>query len=100
LETFIYWPNHLQYASKQELMQQALEKLALPKMSKSFANRRWWIAELFLEIFRPLMVPAFSSKNISLEKTFDSRIKTKGKRGSFCFLVEQKHMGPIVVDVE
>jgi hypothetical protein len=53
-------------------------------MSKSSAYRRWWRAGVFLEICRPLMVPALSSLNMSLENTSNPRMKRKGDRGSPC----------------
>ena len=59
-------------------MQLASDNLALPKMSKSSANRRWWKARVFIEICRPLIRPALSFLNMSLENISDPRMKRKG----------------------
>jgi hypothetical protein len=40
------------------------------------------MAGLFLEIFKPLMLPRASSLNSNLERTSKPRINKKGERGS------------------
>ena len=62
----------------------ATETEASPKMSKSFAKRRWWIGEHFLAILRPFKLLFLSSLNMSLEKTSTSKMKRKWERGSPC----------------
>ena len=84
LEVFMDWPDHLQYFSRQEFIQLASEMLALPKMSRLSANKRWCISKQFLEILRPFMEPTLSAVNSSLERILEPMIRRKGERGSPC----------------
>ena len=79
LEALMDCLDHLQYLTRHELMLLAFEKVAFPKMSKSSTNKRWWIAEQCLEILRPLIDPALSALNNSLERTSEPMMKRKGK---------------------
>jgi hypothetical protein len=65
-------------------MQVASLGVALPKIKRSSTKRRWWIAEVVLEIFRPLRLPAASSLNKSLDRTSEPKMNKKGERGSPC----------------
>jgi hypothetical protein len=82
LEALIDCPDQLQYLTRHELMLLASVRVAFPKMSKSSANRRWWIAEQCLEILRPLIDPTFSAWNRNLERTSKPMMNRKGKIGS------------------
>jgi hypothetical protein len=73
-------PDHRQYFCGQVLMLEASLRLALPKISRSSAKRRWLMAGLFLEIFNLLMFPRDSSLKSSLERTSEPKIKRKGER--------------------
>lgn len=84
LFTLIDCPYHLQYLSRQDLMQLASMRFVRPKINKSLAKRRWWMVGQFLPIFKPLRIPALSWENNNLEKTFEPRINKKGERGSPC----------------
>jgi hypothetical protein len=81
---FIDWPDQRQYFSRQVWMLLASFGVALPKIKRSSAKRRWWMAGEFLEIFKPLMLPKASSLNSSLEITSEPKMKRKGERGSLC----------------
>jgi hypothetical protein len=65
-------------------MQVASLGVALPKIKRSSANRRWCMAGEDFEISRPLMFPAASSLNKSLDKTSAPKMNKKGERGSPC----------------
>jgi hypothetical protein len=65
-------------------MQEASLGVALPKIKRSSAKRRWWMAGEDFEIFRPLIFPAASSLNKSLDKTSAPKMNKKGERGSPC----------------
>jgi hypothetical protein len=58
--------------------------VALPKIKRSSTKRRWWMVGEDLEIFRPLMFPAASSLNKSLDKTSAPKMNKKRERGSPC----------------
>jgi hypothetical protein len=40
LDELISWPDHLQYFFKKDFILATTDTVALPKISKSFANRR------------------------------------------------------------
>ena len=84
LEALMDCRDHLQYLSRHELMLLASERVAFLKMSKSSANKRWWIAEQCLEILRPLIDHALSALNNSLERASELMMKRKGEIGSPC----------------
>lgn len=79
---FIAWPDQVVYFLMQLWMQKALERVALPKMRRSSAKRRWEIAGQFLTILRPFNELANFSLRSSQESTSAPRMKRKGDRGS------------------
>ena len=87
-------PDQLQYLTRHELMLLAIVKVAFSKMSKSSANKRWWIVEQCLEILRPLMDLALSAWNNNLERTSKPMMKRKGKIGSPCLKPLSGEMHP------
>ena len=77
--------------------------MAFPKVKISSAKRRWWMAGLFVEIFKPLILPRASSLNSNLERTSEPRINRKGDRGSPCLrplLEENKPKGLPLIRME
>jgi hypothetical protein len=76
------WPNQRQYFTRQDWIIEAFFGVAFPKVERSSTKRRWWMVGLFLDIFKPLILPRVTFLNSNLERTSELRIKRKGERGS------------------
>ena len=70
--------------------------VALEKIIKSSANKRWEIGGQFLAILMPCKLPRCSSFKMSLDKISDPRMKRNGERGSPC-LRPREGMSEVVV---
>jgi hypothetical protein len=91
---FTFCPDQEQNKSRPDLMEVAFVEVALAKIIKSSAKRRWVIGGQFLAILIPLRIPRLSCWWSILDKALVPRMNKNGDSGSPCLRPREGVNGP------